>query len=935
MAQNVESANGADDDCNGCVDDGISLLTLQKSVSPGAARRGGALTYTITANNAGPTFASVTLRDQLPPSLLFTSVSGPAGWTCTSAGEIRCTNPNFALNSPAVFTINATVAPSATVGSTITNTAVLDDAFSAAPNKTASVNAIVLANQVPVANAGPNQSHAAGSTCSIEVTLDGSASTDAEDDPLTYRWTRPGFPDLTGISPTVMLGPGSHTFTLLVSDNQGGTSLPSVVTILVTDTIPPTITAPAAVVLQADPGSCSASAAGQLGTPTGSDECGPVTFSRVPASDVFAVGTTTVVWTATDSGGNTATATQGVTVNDTTPPSITAPPAIAMTTAPNAISCAVVITDGDLGSASASDSCGTPTVARSGVPAGNSFPVGQTTITYTATDASGNTTTATQLITVTDATPPSLTAPASLALSTGAGASACALTVADSVLGVATVSDNCAGVSVNRSGVPTGNVFPVGTTTITYTATDASGNSVTATQTVTIADTTPPQITAPAALVLQSVAGTCSATATGGPGTPTVSDACGPVTVTRAPASDVFAVGTTTIVWTATDASGNTASATQTVTVRDATLPAISAPPAVTVATLPGASSCSVLISDAQLGSSQASDDCGAVSVTRAGVPAGNLFPVGQTTITYTATDTAGNAAVATQVVTVKDATPPIVTAPSSLSLSTGPNASSCALTILDAELGSASVSDNCPGVTVTRSGVPAGNVFPVGTTTIRYTATDASGNEATAIQSVTIADTTAPALTLLGAETMTLSCRATFSDPGATAIDNCDGDRTAAIVVSGIVNDTTPGTYVRTYSVTDSRGNTTTRQRTVIVQDDAPPIIQSASVSPKELWPPNHKMIPVTVTVSASDICSGANTSCRIVSVSSNEPVNGNGDGDTAPDWQIASPTLVLLRAERAGTRNDRIYTITVRCTDGAGQATDTSVTVKVPHNR
>ena len=85
---------------------------------------------------------------------------------------------------------------------------------------------------------------------------------------------------------------------------------------------------------------------------------------------------------------------------------------------------------------------------------------------------------------------------------------------------------------------------------------------------------------------------------------------------------------------------------------------------------------------------------------------------------------------------------------------------------------------------------------------------------------------------------------------------------------------------------------------------------------SPATLWPPNHKMRPVTVTVDATDACD-PNFSCEIVSVTSNEPANGIGDGNTSPDWSITGPLTLELRAERAGPGTGRIYTITVECTD------------------
>jgi uncharacterized repeat protein (TIGR01451 family) len=91
--------------------------------------------------------------------------------------------------------------------------------------------------------------------------------------------------------------------------------------------------------------------------------------------------------------------------------------------------------------------------------------------------------------------------------------------------------------------------------------------------------------------------------------------------------------------------------------------PTIAAPPAITVSTAAAATTCSRVVTDAELGSATGSASCGAVTVTRTGVPAGNDFPSGTTTLTYTATDAAGNTSTATQVVTVVDGTAPVISA--------------------------------------------------------------------------------------------------------------------------------------------------------------------------------------------------------------------------------------------------------------------------------
>lgn len=122
------------------------------------------------------------------------------------------------------------------------------------------------------------------------------------------------------------------------------------------------------------------------------------------------------------------------------------------------------------------------------------------------------------------------------------------------------------------------------------------------------------------------------------------------------------------------------------------------------------------------------------------------------------------------------------------------------------------------------------------------------------------------------------------------------------------------------------------TTQSWVTVQDTTGPSVAAASASPSVLNSVNHVMQPVTVSVSASDLCSGVAT-CQIHSVSCNEPVNGLGDGDTAPDWAITGPLTLNLRAERAGRGSGRVYSIVIRCTDGSDNTSSRTVTVSVPH--
>jgi hypothetical protein len=113
---------------------------------------------------------------------------------------------------------------------------------------------------------------------------------------------------------------------------------------------------------------------------------------------------------------------------------------------------------------------------------------------------------------------------------------------------------------------------------------------------------------------------------------------------------------------------------------------------------------------------------------------------------------------------------------------------------------------------------------------------------------------------------------------------------------------------------------------------DRTPPTIQSLTASPDVIRPPNHRLVPVTLTASVSDAVDPAPVT-RIVSVASSEAVSGLGSDDLAPDWEITGAMTVNLRAERYAATG-RVYSITVESRDASGNASRRTVTVTVPRS-
>ena len=140
-------------------------------------------------------------------------------------------------------------------------------------------------------------------------------------------------------------------------------------------------------------------------------------------------------------------------------------------------------------------------------------------------------------------------------------------------------------------------------------------------------------------------------------------------------------------------------------------------------------------------------------------------------------------------------------------------------------------------------------------------------------------------------------------------------------------------GTTRVTCSASDLSGNTATKSFyiTVTPPDRKPPVV-CLTLSPNDLWPPNHTMRDIDVILTVRDD-EDPNPTCAITSVTSTEPVTGKSYGNFAPDWTFSGQDL-MLRAERY-SRSGRTYTVTVLCSDVSGNTTTSQGTVRVPHDQ
>ncbi|MFN8777749.1 MAG: HYR domain-containing protein, partial [Flavobacteriales bacterium] len=336
---------------------------------------------------------------------------------------------------------------------------------------------------------------------------------------------------------------GPNTVTLTVTDASGNIST-CTATVTVADGITPTITCPANIVTTTSPGTCTSSVV--TPNPTTSDNCGvnrlswvltgattgssPVTGINNLGTQVFNGGITTVTYTVGDTFGNTTTCSFTVTVNDNIAPTITCP---ANVTLPLGASCNVTLPS--YTAATLSDNCtaaGAITVVQSPAAGTVLSGAGTTTVTLTATDAAGNSSSCSFNVVRADQTAPVITCPAN---QTVAFSPSCNFTL-PSYTGLATAADNC-DTSLTLTQSPAAGTVITAATTITLTATDDAGNFTTCTFQVIPTDQTAPSVTCPANQTVAFTA-SCDYTLLSYTALAVTADNCdASVTVTQSPAA--------------------------------------------------------------------------------------------------------------------------------------------------------------------------------------------------------------------------------------------------------------------------------------------------------------------------------------------------------------------------------------------------------------
>ncbi len=644
------------------------------------------------------------------------------------------------------------------------------------------------------------------------VTFDASGSSDPDGAIASYAWAQNvGLPNLgigalttpsiTFLAPHLGLGElGGMTVTATVTDNSG-VSASRACGLFINDVTAPVIVVPSDKVEQAT----SPAGAQVFYTATRQDaveDALPVPIACTPASgSTFALdANTTVACNAVDGAGNASNASFRIAVVDTIAPTLTVPgDTMIEATGPTGAIGTFVATTSDRVDGAGNASC-TP-------PSGSVFPLGDTLVTCSASDAHHNAAAdKTFTFSVEDTTAPSVLVPGTItreATSPQGADATFAVSASDVVDGALTPV--C---TLDGNVVVSGDVFPLGTNHLTCAATDAHHNAGSAGFDIVVRDTTPPALTLPDDIIDEAT----SAAGAHVTFTATANDiVSGAVAVACTPASGAqFALGDTTVHCSATDGASNTASGNFNVRVRDTTPPALTLPTAFDAeATSPAGAAVTFAAAASDLVSGDVPVTCTPIS--------GTTLALGAHTVSCSATDDAGNTGSGSFVATVVDTTPPTVIVPVDI-VSEATSAAGASVTF------ATSASDLVSGSVPTTCTPASGTTFALGAKTVSCSATDGAGNTGTETFQVSVVDTTPPQLTVpsnIVTEATAPSGATVHFTPSATDLV----DASVAIVCTPASGGTF-GLGITTVSctATDDAGNSSGGSFSVTVRDTTAP---------------------------------------------------------------------------------------------------------------
>ena len=528
----------------------------------------------------------------------------------------------------------------------------------------------------------------------------------------------------------------------------------------------------------------------------------------------------------------------------------------------------------------ATDDNGPPQVTCS-PPDGSTFPLGKTRVNCTATDTkTGQTRDAAFFVTVQDTKPPTVTVPGDITAEAtgpnGASVTYSGVSATDIVSG--SLTPNCSKAS--------GSNFTLGTTSVTCSATDGSGNNGSASFNVTVKDTTPPVVVVPADITVDATgSGGATVTYSGVSATDAVTPSLTPTC--DKPSGSTFPVGKTTVTCSATDGAGNTGKASFTITVRDRTPPTITVPADMTVeATGPSGATVNFTVT----ASDNVSPSCSPAS--------GSTFPLGKTTVNCTATDASGNRASASFKVTVQDTKPPTINVPDSVTAEATSSAGATVnYTVTASDTVSGSITPSCDRA--------SGSVFPVGSTTVKCTATDGAGNKATGSFTVTVRDTKGPTFSNVPND-ITVEANGPsgsvvrYDTP--TAVDSVGGAVPASCSpASGSTFRVGSSAVICTAS--DSRGNSGSASFTVYVLDRTAPVLT----------------VPAAISVSSSGADSVPASNAAIAAFLGGATARDIVDGsvtvtnDAPGTFAVGTTTVSFSAKDKSGNASTGRSTVTV----------------------